>query len=166
MMPSKLSNTASQFTDAPQQAVYVLFLEAAVEHVFANISSHDMICDLVPGIQNVSIQETEGGTIRCCDFGNDMLLQERIVLWEPPNYFGYQAEVPNPFGLWKHLALVSCQANGSGTTLQWRHYFEHDDLQAMTAMLDDMFATIWQKLLERFGGCSLPVESLASIRPA
>jgi hypothetical protein len=162
MMPSVLSDGVSQFTDAPQQANYALFLEAAAGPVFAYVTSPDMICDLVPDIQNVSVQETEGGTIRCCDYGNDMLLLERIVLWKPPNYFAYQAVTPNPFGLWKHLALVSCQANESGTTLQWRHYFEHDDLGAMKAMLDDMFAAIWQKLLDRFGGYPLPAASLAS----
>jgi hypothetical protein len=161
MISSDIWDTVSQFIDAPQQANYALFLEAAVDPVFATVTSHDMICDLVPGIQKVSVQETERGTIRCCDYGNDMLLQERIVLWKPPNYFAYQALAPNPFGLWKHLALVSCQENKSGTTLQWRHYFEHDDLQAMRAMLDDMFASIWQKLLDRFGGYPLSVESLA-----
>lgn len=155
MTSSNLSDRVSQFTTAPQQASYGLFLEAPVEHVFAHVTSYDMICDLVPGIQHVSAQETEAGTIRCCDFGNDMLLQERIVLWEPPNAFGYQALTPNPFGLWKHLALVSCQAHASGATLQWQHYFEHDDLQAMRAMLDDNFAVMWQKLMDRFGGYPL-----------
>jgi hypothetical protein len=161
MISSDILDTVSQFIDAPRQANYALFLKAAVDPVFTCVTSHEMICDLVPGIQNVSVQETETGTIRCCDYGNDMLLQERIVLWKPPNYFAYQALTPNPFGLWNHLALISCQANGSGTTLTWQHYFEHDDLQVMNLMIDDMFGVMWLKLIDRFGGYPLSVKSLA-----
>ena len=161
-----LSDTASQFTGAPRQAAYALYLEASVEHVFNYVTAHDIICDLIPGMQKVFVRETETGTVRCCDFGNDMLLQEHVVLWKPPNQFGYQAITPNPFGLWEHLALISCQTDRAGMILQWWHYFEHDDLPVMRAMLDDMFANIWQRLVDHFGGYPLSIESLASKRSA
>ncbi len=81
-----------------------------------------------------------------------MILQEQIMLWQPPAMYAYSAVAPNPFGVWHHYAIVTCKAHKSGTQLRWQHHFEHDDLAAMLSMLNQMFDQIFARLFAQFGG--------------
>ncbi len=139
------------YKGAPLQADYQLFLAAPVASIFESVADHEHFCQLIPNLQHVYVHDTAQGTIRSCDFGNDMILEERIVLWQPPNAYAYTATMPNPFGIWNHYALVTCQPHQNGTHLRWQHYFEHDDLAAILTLLNTMFSAMFTNLIAEFG---------------
>ena len=129
---------------------------APVTSVFEVIANTERLCQLMPMLNHISLYQSEEGWHRQCDFGNDMIVEERIVLWQPPSAYAYATIAPNPFGLWHHYALVTCQPHMDGTLhgtyLRWQHYFEHDDLGAMLSILNTMFEHLFTGLFELFGG--------------
>ncbi|MEM7126840.1 MAG: SRPBCC family protein [Chloroflexota bacterium] len=137
---------------APLRADYQAILTAPADAVFAAISNSECLSTFVPEVKQAVVGRSERGLIRRCDFGNDMIIEERIVLWQPPSTYAYSAIAPNPFGLRDHYAAVTCNPIGEGTHLRWLHYFEHDDLAAMMYVLDGMFERIFGGLLQQFGG--------------
>ena len=134
------------------QADYRAFLMAPVTSVFEAVANHERYCQFFPNLKQVGVSQSEQGLIRSCDFGNDMILEEQIVLWQPPTVHAYAAMTPNPFGVWHHYAVVTCKPHKDGTKLRWQHYFEHDDLPTMLAMLNKMFDQAFAGLLAQFGG--------------
>lgn len=139
----------------PLQADYQAFLMAPVASVFEAVADHERYCQLAPNLKQVTVCQSEQGLIRTCDFGNDMILQERIVLWQPPAMYAYAAIAPNPFGVRDHYAVVTCKPREDGTHLRWQHYFDHDDLAAMLSMLNQMFDQVFARLFARFDGYML-----------
>ncbi|MEM7126803.1 MAG: SRPBCC family protein [Chloroflexota bacterium] len=140
---------------APLQCDYQAILDATVDAVFAAISNSECLCGFVPGLQHASVGQSERGLVRRCDFGNDMIVEEQIILWQPPSAYAYAAIAPNPFGLREHYATVTCNPCEEGTHLRWQHFFEHDDLAAMKSVLDGVFEQIFDGLLAQFGGQKL-----------
>ncbi|MEM7028573.1 MAG: SRPBCC family protein [Chloroflexota bacterium] len=135
---------------APLQADYQAVLQAPVPTVFNAVANHDQYCQLMPNLKHVHFSEPDA--IRSCDFGNDMILQEKIILWKPPSTYAYTALTPNPFGIWEHYAEVRCEPHQDGTYLRWQHYFKHDDLAAMLILLNQMFDEIFGRLFKQFDG--------------
>ena len=141
---------------APLQFETSLMLAAPQTAVFHALADHAHFCDFVPGMSRVLVDSSHAcqpngvGTIRTCYFGNDMLLEERIVLWQPPFSYGYSATAPNPFGLWNHLAVMECHPLQTQTKLIWKQYFEHDDLPAMLRLMHQTFDGVIGEIYGRF----------------
>lgn len=140
---------------APLRANYQALLMAPVATVFEAVANHEQYCQFMPNLKQATVSRSVQGLIRTCDFGNDMILQERIVLWQPPAAYAYAAIAPNPFGVWDHLAVVTCDSCENGTQLRWQHYFDHDDLTAMLSMLNHTFDQMFAKLFAQFDGHTL-----------
>lgn len=149
------------FTQAPLQARFDVRLKASAEAVFNVVANHAKMCDIVPGMERITVRaavdgEPSGvGTVRYCDFGNDMVIAEQIVLWQPPLAYGYKIAVPNPFGLWHHFSRVDCYPEEQHTHLTWRQFFDHDDLPAMLALISGSLLGVFENLIGRFGGETL-----------
>ncbi len=137
---------------APLHADYQAFLAAPMASVFDAFANDERFCQLVPNLQQVTVCQSENGLIRQCNFGNDMIVEQRIVLCQPPSVYIYSINTPNPLGVRQHYSIVACQPQENGTHLRWQHYFEHDDLVAMVAMLDAMFEHILAGLCAQFEG--------------
>ncbi len=148
-------NLSQERPTAPLQADYQAFLKAPVASVFEAVAHHKGYCRLFPNLKQVSVYPSEQGLIRACDFGNDMILKERIVFWQPPAIYAYTAVAPNPFGVWQHYAVVYCEPAEGGTQLRWQHYFDHDDLEVMLSMLNKMFDQVFAELFTQFDGYML-----------
>lgn len=153
-----------KLTVAPLQGAKSVCLSAPPEAVFAVVSDHARLNELVPGLGSVKViapleEATNGeGTVRYCDFGNNMVNEEKVVLWNPPLAYGYSSKENGPFGFRGHLGLVTCEPDGQGNTiLTWRQYFQHDDVAAMQDRIENSLGGIVQNLINRFGG-----EKLAS----
>ena len=146
------------FTQAPLQAQFDVQLNTSPEAVFNVLADHANMCDLVPGMEKITVEATVDsepggvGTVRYCDFGNDMVVAEKIVLWQPPLAYGYRIAAPNPFGLWQHYSQVNCRVDGKNTRLTWQQFFEHDDLPAMMALISGSLLGVFENLIARFGG--------------
>ncbi|MBV7337437.1 SRPBCC family protein [Chloroflexi bacterium TSY] len=140
---------------APLQADYRAFLAAPNDSVFDTITNCERLCQFVSNLKQVTVCQSAQGLIRTCDFGNDMIVEERIVFWQPPHAYAYSVVASNPFGLRQHYAIVSSKPRENGTQLRWQHYFEHDDLTAMLSMLNRMFDQVFFGLFEEFGGHKL-----------
>lgn len=134
------------------QADYQAFLIAPMATLFDAFANDEHFCQLVPKLQAVTMYQSAQGLFRRCDFGNDLIVDQRIVLCQPPSIFAYAVVTPNPLGLRKHYAEVTCHPDESGTRLRWQHYFDHDDPAAMLKMLDEMFEQIVAGLLAEFAG--------------
>lgn len=149
------TNTFNPKKLMPLQADYQAFLIAPVSCVFESVANYKKYCQFIPGLKQVRMYQSEQGLIRICDFGNDMILKEQFVFWQPPIKYVYTTLMPNPFGLWHHYAVVICKPYRNGTHLSWQHYFAHDDLAAMLALLNNMFKQVIAKLLAQFDGYML-----------
>ncbi len=131
-------------------------LSTPVETIFDLVSSHVHLCDLIPNLHSVHVEMgmSEGaagvGMVRWCDFGNDMWIEEKIVLWDPPNAFAYQIVAPNPFGLTDHLALIHCCPTDSGSRLTWQQHYHHADLTSMDALMVSMMDGLMMNLSQRY----------------
>ena len=141
-----------ELPSAPLRANYQAFLMAPMASIFDAFASDERFCQLVPNLQNVTRYESTQGLIRRCDFGNDLIVEQRIVAYHPPSIYAYCVTVPNPLGLRRHCSIVTCQPQGRGTHLCWQHCFEHDDLVAILAMLDAMFVYMLAGLFKQFEG--------------
>ena len=137
---------------APLQAEYEALFAAPTDAVFEAVVDHERFCQLVPSLQHVTLYHSKQGLIRQCDFGNDMIVEQRIVQCKPPSVFAYAITTPNPLGVRQHYAIATCNPYENGTHLCCQHYFEHDDLAAMLAMLNTMFGYLIDGLVEEFGG--------------
>ena len=149
---ASVHNLCQDQPTAPLQADYQAFLTAPVASVYDAVAAHERYSQFVPNLKRVTVTQSEQGLIRCCDFGNDMICEERVLLCQPPSVYAYAAIAPNPFGLRAHYAIATCQLHENGTRLRWRHYFEHDDLIAMLTMLNTMFDYVFAGLFAEFGG--------------
>ena len=146
-----------QSQPAPLQADYQAFLLAPVAAAFAMVGNHESYREFVPNLKNITLCQSKRGLIRVCDFGHGMIVEEQILLWQPPTRFAYAMLTPNPFGIRHHYATVTCQPYKAGTQLRWQHYFEHDDLTAMLSMLNKMFEAFFIRLFGQFEGHMLPL---------
>lgn len=140
---------------APLRATYTARLNASVPEVFEYVTNKAHICEFVPGLLHIEVHlPCLGGGIgtqRVCDFGNDMVIQETIVLWQPPTRHAYRIAEPNPFGLYDHLGVVSTRPVGDDVELNWLHYYNHHDLPAIAGLLDETFGGVMENLIDRFG---------------
>ena len=124
------------------------------------VSDHHRMSELVPWIRDAAMdtshtgQAVGVGSIRCCNFGNGLVLEEKIALWHPPYLYAYSClENTNPFGLLGHLSLVVCEAVAPvETVLTWQHYFDHANPQAMQEKMDSSMTMAFQTLVSRFDG--------------
>ena len=134
------------------QADYQAFLIAPMATLFDAFANDERFCQLIPKLQGVTMYQSAQGLTRRCDFGNDLIVDQRIEQYQPPSIFAYAVVTPNPLGLRKHYAEVTCQPHGNGTRLRWQHYFEHDDPVAMLKMLNEMFEQVLIGLFAEFEG--------------
>ena len=141
-----------ELPSGPLQANYQAFLMAPMASIFDAFASDERFCRLVPNLQKVTGYESAQGLTRRCDFGNDMIVEQRIVACHQPSLYAYCVTMPNPLGLRRHYSIVTFQPESGGTHLRWQHYFEHDDLVAMLAMLNRMFEHVFTGLCEEFDG--------------
>jgi len=154
--PYKSETALIAACNSPLRLTQTVSLPVSVESVFGIISGRSHLCDLVPGLQQVQMDfsGTDGvegvGMVRCCDFGNDMWIQETVVLWQPPTIFAYRIAAPNPFGLTDHLATVTCLPEGAATRLIWRQYYHHADLNAMNILMASLMDGLLVNLNRRF----------------
>jgi hypothetical protein len=142
----------------PLRLLRVVDLPAPAVALFGYITDHDRICDFVPGMLAVNVDNGSAvvsggqGCVRYCDFGNDMIVAETIVLWNPPEAFGFRIASPNPFGLYDHLALITIEEVGGQSRLTWLQYYDHADLPTMNAFMAQMLDGVVGHLTGRFGG--------------
>jgi len=141
---------------APLRITRTITLAAPVKTVFAVVSDHAHLCELIPDLHQAHMDlsqsggKTGVGMVRCCDFGNDMWIQETVIHWEPPFVYAYRIAAPNPFGLTDHFALVNCRLAEIGTQLTWWQHYHHADLDAMNAMMASMMDALLMNLFRRF----------------
>ena len=164
MVPLKLDRetsnnmTTAEWIEAPLRVEQGIWLDAPVEDVFSYVTSQAHLCDFVPGLHKVEIRlpddvtENKEHAQRICDFGNDMFIQEIIVLWEPPFRQGYHIAEPNPFGLYDHLAVMTSLPAKGGTEIQWQHHYNHADPPAIETLLTETFTGVTSNLVSHFGG--------------
>jgi len=133
-----------------------VILAAPAEAVFAVVSDHARLCELIPDLHQAHMDLSQSGgkegvgMVRCCDFGNDMWIQETVVHWEPPFVYAYRITAPNPFGLTDHFAVVNCHPIEAGTQLTWQQHYHHADLDAMNAKTASMMDALLMNLSHRF----------------
>jgi len=155
------------WTTAPLRLARSVQLQAAPPQSFDSVADHAKMAELFPWIQSVTVDnsqaETVGGlgALRCCSFGPGMLLEERIVGWQPPAMYAYACRDDSPFGLTDHLGLVTCEAGGpESTVLTWRLYFNHPNPVAMQEKIDGSFSLALDSLCRRYGGQLLEIYSI------
>lgn len=150
----------TQLTSAQLQLEKMARLRAPQSVVFETLSNHQQWPRLFPWVHTVSIDNSQAivpnglGARRICHFGNNLVLEEIIVGWHPPQAYAYAGlEESHPFGMQDHVAAIICQSEDDHTTtLTWQHYFEHGNLAAMLQQLDGTMTAVIQNLIDFFGG--------------
>ena len=142
--------------NATLRAVYKAFLTAPSSDIFDAFADANQFCQLVPNLKQIRTTETDKGQVRRCDFGNDMIIEQQIICVDPPTLFAYVVTMPNPFGIREHFSVIRCLPKDGGTELRWMHYFEHDDPDAMLAMLESTFEHVLAGLTKAYEGYRLP----------
>jgi hypothetical protein len=150
----------TQLTAAPLRLEKAARLKAPQAVIFEVLSNHEQWPGLFPWINGVSIDNSQAivenglGARRVCNFGNNMVLEEVIVGWNPPGSYAYAVlDDTHPFGMTGHVVVVRCDVvDGDTTKLAWQHFFDHPNLAAMLQQLDATMSLATKSLLDRFGG--------------
>jgi hypothetical protein len=145
------------WTTAPLRLEQVVWLPAAPTAVFTLLSNHEELPRLFAWVHRVIVDNThaivEGGlgARRICLFGGDMILEELIVGWDPPQLYAYAGvDATHPFGMTGHVGVIRCEDGAAdGTLLRWQHYFDHPHLSAMQTQLDGSLRAVMRNLLAR-----------------
>ena len=153
----------AQLTVAPLRLEKKTRLSAPPAVIFELLSNHEKWPSLFPWVNAVRIDNSNAviknglGARRICNFGNNMVLEEIIVGWNPPRSYAYGVlDETHPFGMIGHVGVVICEADRDNTAeLAWQHYFDHPNLDAMLQQLDSTMSMAMNSLLDRFGGESL-----------
>ena len=136
---------------APLRMVKTAVLQAPPAQVFPCVTHATQMTQFVPGM--VGMMVAEDGRWRYCDFGDDMILAEEILIWRPPQAIGYRITANNPFGLHDHFGLMQCQpGTNASTQFSWQQYYNHDDPEAMFDRMNTMMTGLMQNLIHKFGG--------------
>lgn len=158
----------------PRQLASMVNLKATPTIVYTYVTDHDRLCDFVPDMVAVNVDNSQAisaggqGCVRYCDFGNDIVIAEQIVIWDPPRAFGFRIASPNPFGLYHHFGLMTFASVTDGAQLTWSQFYDHADLPSMNGYMSSMMNGMAEHLLGRFGGQELRLheitgEELASV---
>ncbi|MEM7031077.1 MAG: SRPBCC family protein [Chloroflexota bacterium] len=147
---------AQPYTDAPLRIAQTCHIGAPSDTLFWYITDTSHMCEFMPGITQATMEpsttnsEAGLGRVRYCDFGRGLVVKETITLWEPPFYYGYQVDTPNPFGVHNHFSLVVCEPAQNDSCLSWYHFYDHADLTAMNKVMQEAMAGLMTNLIEQF----------------
>ncbi len=97
--------------------------------------------------------EGGNGAVRVCNFVDGTSCSEAIYAYEAPTQFAYAIQGENPFMVEDHLALVQLTDNEDGTTqVNYYQYYNHPDLEGMTANVNHLLDAGLATLAEKFAG--------------
>jgi Polyketide cyclase / dehydrase and lipid transport len=143
------------WTTAPLRLEQAVWLPAVPAAVFALLSNHEALPRLFVWIHRVMVDNSHAivpgglGARRICLFGDDMILEEIIVGWDPPHLYAYAGvDATHPFGMTGHVGIIQCAASGTdGTLMRWQQFFDHPHLIAMQTQLDRSLHAAMRNLL-------------------
>jgi carbon monoxide dehydrogenase subunit G len=147
-----------KFTQAPLRAERTHSLNASPEKVWGLISDHEKLPTYISFVQKVTVDNSNAsaangvGAVRTCNIGEIALIEE-IRLWEPNRALAYAVRDGNPMGMTGHLGVATLAPNETGgTTVRWQAYFDHPDVDMMTAQVQGGYQQGISGLIEIFGG--------------
>ena len=147
-----------KFTQAPLRAERTVSLNASPDKVWALISDHEKLPTYLSFVQKVTVDNANAttangvGAVRTCSIG-DIALIEDIRLSEANRALAYSVQDGNPMGMTGHLGVALLAANETGgTTVRWQAYFDHPDVDMMTAQVQGGLQQGISGLIEIFGG--------------
>ena len=143
----------SEWTAAPLQLISKECFSASAETIFESMTDPHLMCSIFPWMDRVTITPNESrqsnglGSMRRCQFGNGMVLEEEIIGWWPPNGFAFRGiDHSHPFGMRGHVGHITWQQLTDGCHLTWKHYFDHSNPEAMREQLIESVNAVFSNL--------------------
>jgi carbon monoxide dehydrogenase subunit G len=151
--------SASDFTSSPLRNRLRLELDAPVAEVWELIGDLSRFPEYSVGLDRVEAQLDESGT--CVEYtcyfkpheaGSEPAMSRDVMKWFEPNAGYLSVEVEGSAGTAGAVAFTTLDPTPGGTRVSYEMYYDAEDLDAMRAQLDEVFADMADRLIARFGG--------------
>lgn len=152
----------AQWTAAPLQLTSEERFSTSAEAIFQALTDPGIMCRIFPWMDTIDVSKNAAdgqtkmglGSVRRCQFGNGMVLEEIIIGWCPPTGFAFKGVDHNhPFGMRGHVATLHFDEDKDGCQLTWKHYFDHSNpaamrdqlIESVNAVFNNLKTCFWQR---------------------
>jgi hypothetical protein len=159
--------TADQFVKSPLRNRIKLKLNAPLEDVWAVVGDPGRMPEYSAGLRKVETKKDASG--KCTGFicyfkpeqdGGPQTIHHVDIIWYQPGIgLASLDEEPNAFGLQQSLTLITLEAEGNKTILNWDMHFTSDRKETIAMNVSSLGQAlnidIAQNLINMFGGTVL-----------
>ena len=153
--------SASDFTSSPLRNRLRPELDAPAPRVWELLGDLSRFPEFSVGLERVEVVHDEDG--RCVEYtccfkpveieGESLSAVSRDVMkWYEPNRGYLSVEIEGNAGTEGAVAFTTLEPTPAGTRVDYRMYYDSEDLETMKAHLDEVFRDMADRLIARFGG--------------